>query len=84
MGGARLGAVLLHRLGPVGRAAAEEEKAAPTWEEVRDNPKTRWCQITVSCWYSRERPVEIVSTTAVWYHAGKPPAPIRFVLIRDP
>jgi DDE superfamily endonuclease len=28
--------------------------------------------------------VEIVSQTAVWYHSGKPPAPVRWVLIRDP
>jgi hypothetical protein len=28
--------------------------------------------------------VEIVSDTAVWYHSGKPPVPIRWVLVRDP
>jgi hypothetical protein len=28
--------------------------------------------------------VEIVSDTAVWYHSGLPPAPIRWVLVRDP
>lgn len=30
------------------------------------------------------RAVEITSDTAVWYHAGKPPVVIRWVLIRDP
>jgi hypothetical protein len=28
--------------------------------------------------------VEIVSATAIWYHTGMPPLPIRWVLIRDP
>ncbi len=28
--------------------------------------------------------VELASCTAVWYHKGKAPVPIRWVLIRDP
>ncbi|GAC1520674.1 MAG: hypothetical protein NVS2B16_27890 [Chloroflexota bacterium] len=28
--------------------------------------------------------VEICSATALWYHPGLPPVPIRWVLIRDP
>jgi hypothetical protein len=28
--------------------------------------------------------MQIASGTAVWYHTGKPPVPIRWVLIRDP
>ena len=28
--------------------------------------------------------MEIISQTAVWYHTGKPPVPIRWVLVRDP
>ena len=28
--------------------------------------------------------MELVSQTAVWYHWGKPPVPIRWVLVRDP
>jgi hypothetical protein len=36
-------------------------------------------------WYGeRDRPVEILSQTAVWYSTGVPPVPIRWVLIRDP
>jgi hypothetical protein len=30
------------------------------------------------------RAVAVVSATAVWYHTGMPPVPIRWVLIRDP
>ncbi len=28
--------------------------------------------------------MEIVFQTALWYHTGKPPVPIRWILIRDP
>ena len=28
--------------------------------------------------------VEVTSATAVWYHTGLPPVPIRWVLVRDP
>jgi hypothetical protein len=36
-------------------------------------------------WYGRkQRLVEIASDTAVWYHPGKPPVPIRWILVRDP
>jgi hypothetical protein len=28
--------------------------------------------------------MEITSATAVWYHSGKPPVPIRWGLVRDP
>ena len=57
----------------------------PTLAQVRDDPQTRWTTLTVSHWYGRgERAVEIVSQTAVWYHGGLPPVPLRWVLIRDP
>ena len=36
-------------------------------------------------WYGEgDRVIEICSRTAVWYHTGLPPVPIRWVLIRDP
>jgi hypothetical protein len=28
--------------------------------------------------------MEIATATAVWYHSGKPPVPLRWVLLRDP
>ena len=30
------------------------------------------------------RTVELTSQTAVWYRSGKPPVPLRWVLVRDP
>ena len=60
-------------------------KRLPTLEHWRDDPATEWTQLTVPRWYSQaERVVEVVSQTAVWYHTGLPPVPIRWVLIRDP
>ncbi|WP_026596123.1 IS701 family transposase [Methylohalobius crimeensis] len=60
-------------------------KRLPTLAQVAADPATRWQRLTVARWYGEsDRPVEIASGTAVWYHAGKPPVPLRWVLIRDP
>ncbi len=60
-------------------------KRLPTLEQVLGNRKTKWSPITVAHWYNQgARPVEVVSRTAVWYHSGMPPVPLRWVLIRDP
>ena len=57
----------------------------PTLKHVLLDPKTEWTATTVPDWYGQgQREVEITSDTAVWYHSGKPPVPIRWVLIRDP
>jgi hypothetical protein len=46
---------------------------------------TAWTAATVANWYGQgPRTVEVASDTAVWYHSGLPPVPIRWVLIRDP
>ena len=48
--------------------------------------KMRWSTLTVEDWYGEGPHVrfEVTTDTAVWYHAGKPPVAIRWVLIRDP
>ncbi len=57
----------------------------PTLAQVRDDPQTVWTPVVVPGWYgSQEHTVEITSQTAVWYHTGLPPVPVRWVLIRDP
>jgi hypothetical protein len=41
--------------------------------------------IVLAAWYGGKRcRLEFVSGTAIWYHAGSPPLPIRWVLVRDP
>ena len=57
----------------------------PSLQQVLTNPRTVWQRLKFRHWYSEsQRPVEIVSGTAVWYHGGRPPLPIRWVLVRDP
>jgi hypothetical protein len=55
----------------------------PTPQQVIDNPETVWTRLTLP-WYDHQpRELDIATGTAVWYHTGQPPVPIRFVLIRD-
>jgi len=60
-------------------------KRLPTLQQVAQNNKTKWQRVTIPDWYGTgRRIVQIVSNTAIWYHSGQPPLPIRWVLIRDP
>ena len=60
-------------------------KRRPTLEAVLADAQTQWTKLTVDDWYGEgPREVEVTTDTAVWYHAGKPPVAIRWVLIRDP
>jgi len=57
----------------------------PTLAARAADPTTVWTALTVARWYGEDqRAIELVAGTAVWYHGGKPPVPIRWVLIRDP
>jgi hypothetical protein len=57
----------------------------PTLEAVLKSEQTRWSQQRVAGWYGgTARVVEVATHTAVWYHTGQPPVPIRWVLVRDP
>jgi hypothetical protein len=72
------------RPGQVGRPRLKGPRR-PTLATVVQDPHTGWTPLTVPDWYGTgERGVEVVSDTAVWYHAGLPPVPLRWVLIRDP
>lgn len=60
-------------------------KRLPTLAQVLAEPDTPWTRVRVSHWYGAgERVLELVSDSAVWYHPGLPPVPIRWVLVRDP
>ncbi len=57
----------------------------PSLAQVLTDASTCWQSITVSGWYgTSERCLEICSQTAVWFHSGQTPLPIRWVLLRDP
>src|SRR5262245_59924937 len=60
-------------------------KRRPTLEAGLADKRTQWTTLRVEQWYGKgPREVEVATDTAVWYHTGKPPVAIRWVLIRDP
>jgi hypothetical protein len=57
----------------------------PSLHQVLANRRTKWQRLIVADWYGQgQRVVELTSGTAIWYHTGLPPVPIRWVLVRDP
>jgi hypothetical protein len=72
------------RPGQRGRTPKKGRKL-PKLTEVLANPATVWTAVMMSEWYGGKRcRLEIASATAIWYHGGLPPLPIRWVLVRDP
>ena len=69
--------------GKKGRPAIKG-KRQPTLAKRLADPETVWQTSTVSWYGGIPRIVEMATGTALWYHAGVPPVPIRWVLIRDP
>lgn len=56
----------------------------PTLTAVLTDPATVWMRQSVAWYDGAQREVDIASGTAVWFHSGKTPVPMRWVLIRDP
>jgi hypothetical protein len=72
------------RPGQRGRSPKKGRKL-PKLAEVLASPATVWTSITMSQWYGGKRcQLDFATATAVWYHHGLPPLPIRWVLVRDP
>jgi hypothetical protein len=70
--------------GQIGRPRQKGARL-PTLAARATDPATRWQAVAVADWYGKgARMVALASETAVWYHTGLPPVPIRWVLIRDP
>lgn len=59
-------------------------KRQPNLESRVGDPHTPWNAINIAWYNGEERTIEVATGTSVWYHNGMPPAPIRWVLIRDP
>jgi hypothetical protein len=60
-------------------------KRLPTLATVLHDPLTLWQRVSLPGWYGGSTTeVELTSATAVWYHTGLPPVPIRWVVVRDP
>src|SRR5258708_8161421 len=72
------------RRGQTGRPRLVGERL-PNLSCHRDDPSIPWSDLRLPRWYGeRDRQIEVLSQTAVWYSTGFPPVPIRWVLIRDP
>jgi hypothetical protein len=73
----------VRRPGQRGPQRLKGERVKKLTQRLQDG-RTRWqaCQLP---WYGGEiRRLQLASGTAVWYHSGKPPVAIRWVLVRDP
>ena len=73
------------RRGQRGRPA-KKGRRLPKLCDVLADKKTRWTKLVMPYWYGDDTRcvLEIVTGTAIWHHSGLPPAPIRWVLVRDP
>jgi len=56
----------------------------PSLQAVLDNPKTRWQRCKIAWYGGKQRDIEMVTGTALWYTPGYDPLPLRWVLVRDP
>ncbi len=82
----RMDAALYEPAPPYSGLGRPRKKGArlPTPQVDLDDPTTQWTTVEVNWYDGQLRAMELVSGTAVWFHYGKPPVPIRWVLIRDP
>jgi hypothetical protein len=76
--------VAKRKAGQKGRPRLNGKRRA-TLAVVLEDASTKWRRMKVENWYGKgEREIDICSEMAVWYHCGKQPVEIRWVLIRDP
>lgn len=58
-------------------------KRLPTLQQMLQEAKTCWTPLTIPAWYGQGAREMLINTgVATWYHTGKPPVPIRWVLIK--
>ena len=69
--------------GQPGRQRLKGERVPKLTERLTDE-RTGWQTVQLR-WYGQPaRRLQVASGTAVWYHSGKPPVELRWVLVRDP
>lgn len=70
--------------GQMGRPRKKGDRL-PCLEQVLSDERTKWQHLVVSHWYGRQAyEIDVATGCAVWYHAGMPVVPLRWVLVRDP
>ncbi len=82
----RLDAALYEPAPPYPGMGRPPKKGArlPTPQAYLDAPDTGWTTIEMRWYDGQTREMELASATAIWFHYGKTPVPIRWVVIRDP
>lgn len=58
--------------------------ALPKLSSMLLDPQTEWTRIALPWYDGRLRQLDYCSGEALWYHSGKRPLPLRWVLTRDP
>lgn len=58
-------------------------KRLPTLAAKLQNRRTKWQRMHLEWYGQKHRWIEFCTGKAVWYHSGKPPVTIRWVLVRD-
>jgi hypothetical protein len=56
----------------------------PKLSQRLQDPHTEWQTVQLPWYGGPERRLQLATGMAVWYHSGKPPVAIRWVLVRDP
>jgi DDE superfamily endonuclease len=59
-------------------------KRQPSLKQRLGDPSTAWESLTVTWYNATIREVLAFCGTSLWYTPGKPPVPIRWVVVRDP
>jgi hypothetical protein len=73
----------VRRPGQNGRPRLKGQRLPPLSQRLHD-ATTAWEPKRVTWYGGRARRVQLATGTAVWYHGGKPPVALRWVLVRDP
>ena len=69
--------------GQMGRPRVKGQRL-PSLIKLLDQNDARWSRVSVVWQDGATRALQLRSQTAIWYHSGKPPVSIRWILIRDP
>ncbi len=82
----RMDAALYEPAPPYGGKGRPRKKGRrlPTLAQVLQNANTVWTTVSLAWYDGRVREMQLTSATAVWFHFGKAPLSIRWVLVRDP
>lgn len=59
-------------------------KRLPSLKQALVDPATRWSEHSIDWYGGKQRRIEFVTGTALWYTPSFDPLPIRWVLVRDP